>query len=114
MQLLLVLTVQKSLTQTGATTNHLPELCLTHNLLEEHQIDYLGNVDTRIHHINRYYNLGQLLGIRELINQTLCVVGVVINDPAEVGRIVGVFFTENAVNLLGVLTMCRFQQCLMP
>ena len=72
--------------QAGAAADHLPEFGLAHNLLEEHQIQTFRNVNTGVQHIHGNSNLGQLLRIRELVDQALSIVDLVIDDFSKTGQ----------------------------
>lgn len=47
----------------GAAADHLPELCIGANDLEEHQIDHLRHVDAGIKHVDRDGNVRSLVTI---------------------------------------------------
>ena len=65
-----------------APSDHLPELRLRANLLEEHQVEYLGNVDAGVHHVDGDGDHGKLFEL-ELVDDGVCVVIAMHNAPDE-------------------------------
>ena len=82
------------LAQTGTPTYHLHELDFRPHLLEEHQVQHIGHVNTRIHHIHRHGYLRQLVTYFERINQRLCIVHLVVYQYTEISSVFGIKFTE--------------------
>ena len=79
-KLTLIFSINKSRTASSTTANHLPKLGLTHNLLEEDQIQNFRHIDSSVQHINGYSNLRHFLAVRKFINSTLTICHVIIND----------------------------------
>lgn len=63
----------QSLTQTGATANHLPKLCLGAHLLKKHQIDAFRHINTSVHHIHGHGNMRLFLRLFEIIYDGLSI-----------------------------------------
>ena len=63
----------QALTQTGATSNHLPKLCLGAHLLEKHQIDAFRHINTSVHHIHGHGNMRLFLRLFEIIYDGLSI-----------------------------------------
>ena len=63
----------QALAQPGASPDHLPEFRLGTHLFEEHQIDRLRHVNSRIHHIHRHHNVRLPLRHLEIVNDRLCI-----------------------------------------
>ena len=106
-ELVLVLTVQQPRTQTGASPNHLPELCLAHDLLEKHQIQHFRHVNAGVQHVYGNGDLRQLLRVGKLVNGALGIGHVVVDDLGKAGKM-RVFLIENRKDLLcmGVI-LCK-------
>ena len=96
-----VLPVYQPRTQTGTPADHLPELRLAHNLLEEHQVQHLGYINAGIQHVHGDGNLGQLFRVREFVDGALGVGHVVVDDLGIAGQ-VGILFAEDLQNFFGV------------
>ena len=84
-ELVLVLPVDQPRTQAGAPANHLPEFRLTHHLFEKHQVEDLRHVDARVQHVHGNGDLGKLVRLGKLVNGTLGVGHVVVNDFGVAG-----------------------------
>ena len=70
--------------QAGAAADHLPELGLRADQLEEHEVDDLGHVDAGVEHVDRDGDVRRLVRDREVVDQALGVLGAVGDDPGEV------------------------------
>ena len=57
--------------QTGAATDHLPELGLGSDRFEEHQVDHFGYVDAGVEHVDRDRDVGGLVRGGEVVDQAL-------------------------------------------
>ena len=79
--------------QAGAAADHLPELGLRADQLEEHEVDALGHVDAGVEHVDRDRDVRRLVLDREVVDQALAVLHAVGDDPGEVAvvevRVVG-------------------------
>ena len=106
-EFVLILTVQQPWTQTGAAPDHLPELRLAHDLLEKHQIQHLRHVNAGVQHIHGNGDLRQLLRVRKLIDGTLRIGHIVVDDFGETGQ-VRIFLVEHLKDFLrmGVI-LCK-------
>ncbi len=106
-ELVLILAIQQIRTQTGAAADHLPELCFAHNLFEEHQIQHFRHINTGIQHIHGDGNLRQLLRVGELVDCTLGIGHVVVNDLSKTGQM-RILLIENCKNFLRVgMVFCK-------
>ena len=101
-EFLLVLAIEQTFAQTGTASDHLPELRLTHNLLEKHQVQNFRHVNACVQHIDRNSDLRQLVPIGKFIQQALRIIGIVVNYPAVMRRIFRVFLIPDSQNLLGM------------
>src|ERR1700733_1826132 len=91
---------------TRAATDHLPELHLGSNELEEDEIDDLRHVYAGIQHIDGKGNVGRLVLGGEVIDQTLRVFGFESDDAGELSlemRIVRVEAIGDEVGMVLVL-----------
>ena len=86
-ELLLVRAVDQSRTEPRPAPNHLPELRLAHDLLEENEIQHLRHVDAGIEHIHRDRDLRQLLRIGEFVDRALRVGHVVVDHLCAAGKL---------------------------
>ena len=68
----------------SATTNHLPEFALGAYLLEEYKVADMRNVNTCIHHINRYHNMRLFFCIQAILSRRRGLLKV-INDGLSIG-----------------------------
>ena len=57
--------------QPGAAADHLPELGLRPDQLEEHEVDDLGHVDAGVEHVDRDGDVRGLVLDREVVDQAL-------------------------------------------
>jgi hypothetical protein len=93
-------------TEAGPTSDHLPELRLGADLLEEDEVDHVGHVDAGVEHVDRDGNVRCLGRIREVVDQRLGVRDAVM-DRAGKGtpelRIVGIEALDDEVCMCLVL-----------
>ena len=89
-----IFSIQKSGAKTSATPYHLPKLRFTHNFLKENKIQNFRHINACIEHINRNCNLRQFFRVGKFINQTLCIVDLVVNHLCKTVQ-VWVFRIEN-------------------
>ena len=78
-ELVLIFSIYNPRTKSCSSSNHLPELCFTHNLLKKYKVYHLRYINTCIKHIYRYCNLRHTVRIGKLINSTLCIIRLIIN-----------------------------------
>ena len=71
--LALILPVHQPRAQPGTPADHLPEFCLAHDLLEEHQIDAFRHINTCVHHIHGHSNMWLLFRLFEIIYDGLSI-----------------------------------------
>ena len=90
----LILAVHQSRAQPGAPSYHLPELGLAHHLFEEYQVQHLRHIDAGVQHVYGDGDLRQLFRVGELVDGTLGV-GHVVVDNLGVARQMGILFTEH-------------------
>jgi hypothetical protein len=93
------------LAQARAAPEHLPELGLRADDLEEHQIDDLGHVDAGVQHIDRDGDVRHLLLVGEVVDQALRVLGLVGHDAGEVALVVRVVGVEALGDEVGVVVV---------
>ena len=74
--------------QACTAAHHLPELGLGVHGLEEDQVHHLGDVDARIQHVHAHGDLGQQLGVAELVDEVLGVLLLIVDHRQEVPGIV--------------------------
>ena len=65
--LLVVVRTEQLRTESRAASDHLPELDLRVDRLEEDQVRYLGHVDAGVEHVHRDRDVGRLVLLREII-----------------------------------------------
>jgi len=80
--------------QAGAPANHLPELGLGADDLEEHQIDHLRHINAGVEHVHRDGDVRHAVLEGELINQALRVLGLVGHHASEGALVLGVIGIE--------------------
>lgn len=98
----LILAAKDTRAQTGIAANHLPELDLALDDLEEHQVQDVRYVDARIQHIygNGYLRLS--IPDFELVDEVLRIGDVVVDEDAEPRSILGIQHTEPLDDELGM------------
>ena len=98
----LILAAKDTRTQTGTAANHLPELDLALDDLEEHQVQDVRYVDARIQHIygNGYLRLS--IPDFELVDEVLRIGNVVVDEDAEPRPILGIEQPEPLDDKLGM------------
>ena len=99
-------------TKAGAATQHLPELRLRPDHLEEHQVDHVGHVDAGVQHVDGDRNVRLAGRDRELVDQVLGVLRRVGDDPSEVAFVVRVIRVEPFDDELGVPLILGEDDCL--
>lgn len=90
----LILTAKDTRTQTGSAANHLPELDLALDDLEEHQVQDVRYVDTRIQHIHTDGYLRLSITDFELVDEVLRIGDIVVDEDTEPRSILGIQHTE--------------------
>ena len=98
-ELVLILTIQQPRTQTGAASNHLPELRFAHDLFKEHQIQHLRHVNAGVQHIHGNSDLRHFFRVGKLVNGTLRIGHVIVDDLGK-ARKMWVFLIENPEDFL--------------
>ena len=82
--LLVVVRPEQLRAQARAAPDHLPELDLRVDRLEEDQVRHLGHVDAGVEHVHRDRDVRRLVLLREVVEQALRILGVVVDDAREV------------------------------
>ena len=93
--------------QARAASYHLPELGFAANRLEDHQIQNVGHVDSRIQHIDRNRDLRHFVSIRKIVNQRLRIVDGVVDDATKMSGFFGIIDVETLDDELGVFVIAR-------
>ena len=103
-----ILSVKQSRTKSCSSAYHLPKLCLTHNLLKEHQIQNLRHINACIEHIHGNGNLRELFRIRKFIDQALRIIDFVVNHLCKSIKM-RIFGIENLEYFLGMeMIFCKY------
>ena len=104
----LIFSVEQSAAQARASANHLPELCLTHNLFEKYKVKHLGYIYTRVEHIDRNRDLRHFLRIRKIVNQALRIIDFIVYHLGESVLKVRIFLVENFKDFFRVaVVLCK-------
>jgi len=90
-------------TEPRAAPDHLPELDPGVDRLEEDEIRDLGDVDARVQHIHGDGDVRRLVGLGEVVDQTLRISGVVVDHAREAPRGVRVVRAEASFDELRML-----------
>src|SRR5687768_4634766 len=86
----------------GTPAEHLPELGLGANELEEYQVHDLGNVYARVEHVDRDGDVRYLVFAREAVNQVLSVLGLEGDDARKLTFVVRVVDVEPLGDKVGM------------
>ena len=97
--LLVVPGSEQIVAQSRAAPDHLPELDARVDRLEEDQVRNLGNVDAGIEHIDRDRDVGRLVLLREIIEQALRILGVIVDDAGKMPGVLRVVVIEPLLDM---------------
>ena len=93
--------------QPGTATDHLPELGLGEDLLEQHQVQHLGHVDAGVEHVHADRDVRGPVADREGLDEVLRVGGIAGDHLGEVPAQVRVLGVEALLEELGVALVHR-------
>lgn len=80
--------------QPGPPTDHLPELGLGVDRLEEDEVDHVGDVDAGVKHVHGNGDVGRLLRVAEIVDQVLSVGHAMVDAPSDRSLVVRVVDIE--------------------
>ena len=104
-ELLIDTLTEDVLTLAGTTANHLPELNLWLNLLEEDQVEDFRHVDTSIQHIHGNGNLRHLCRDTEVVDEVLGICDLIVDQYAEIAAVFRIQVGKALDNELGMLVI---------
>lgn len=111
-EILLILTGAKEIgAETGASTNHLPELDFGVNRLKENEVYDFRHINASVHHVHGNSDVGGFVGDGEIIDQALVIFFLVVNDPSEVASIVGIVVIESRFYEFGMVVVPGKDNC---
>ena len=116
--LLAVVRTEQIRTESRAASDHLPELDLRVDRLEENQVRNLGNVDAGVEHIHRDGDVRRGVLLCEVVEEALRIRRIVVDDAREGSLMLRVVVIESLLDELRVRVVAskedRFGQPVSP
>ena len=82
----------------GASSHHLPELCLGMHRLEEEQINDIGNVNAGVEHVDGNGDLEAIIGEGKIVDEALHVGQPTHDHASEMPRVLGIVRIESSAD----------------